>query len=704
MVCQATTRFLSGYVCATMAKVRNVAAAFMALALAGGVALPARQAGGLEFVDNRPIVLDLNLSSVGQRWRVSVLDGQPGGGHRLALYVAFQPANVLAVPVNKVSSKQGDVVAFVVELRRRVAGSGELLLSSGGTVVRRPISTTLTGQQTAVYPTSLQFSGIRLMPFSDRLRVSSVVVTRTRADVQTSRGASHVGILTSSRGDQVDVVRRGDEFFVYGAKGAGQYAGSVDLAPGISGGEVDATLRVRDAPVWPLLVLLLGLLAVRALDRYQNRYRKRQLLDLRLARLRERAQAAQRDMHLTFRLSASPGEPGLLLDRQIAAAQAAVGEHATAAELAAWEPDGTAYQRITALVETFEGLSHAFGSLQEERGRTEETFELKDRERGRIAIAASPVGEAMRGRLLESTADLSDATLRLAEARTYLRDLGRLYRRIAGLRAATSPDIRDEAEQLVTKLFTGSANMSAVDSEIDELVRRWKPGSPPPLTTSAQDTAKAPVRPPAGAPPSTAPAPPRHRSRARALAVVAALLLLPFVAFLLVDSGQQADNSTGVGTQTSPAPPAATSSWPTAASALREAPVSTLAIAPPAYVSYLAEPTITDLLWYGAALPMLLAVSVAIAGWWALRLWRRRSAQRVLPFDAASIDRRVRKADRGFTVIGSALVVLGGMSVLYASNPTFGSLGDYLTLGLWAAGFGEGLALIRRFLPLASST
>jgi hypothetical protein len=144
------------------------------------------------------------------------------------------------------------------------------------------------------------------------------------------------------------------------------------------------------------------------------------------------------------------------------------------------------------------------------------------------------------------------------------------------------------------------------------------------------------------------------------------------------------------------APTASASPSPSRTAALPEIPVSPPATPAPADPFGPSEPSLTQLVLYGGVLPISLAGVMAAAAWWVYR--RRRPGPAAL--DAASLDRAVRRADRRFAVAGGLLVVLGGMSVLYAGNPTFGSAGDYLGVALWATVFGEGLSLARRLWPV----
>jgi hypothetical protein len=103
--------------------------------------------------------------------------------------------------------------------------------------------------------------------------------------------------------------------------------------------------------------------------------------------------------------------------------------------------------------------------------------------------------------------------------------------------------------------------------------------------------------------------------------------------------------------------------------------------------------------WYGLVAPLALAVSVTTLAWLIVRWRRARLRPRVADLDPQDIDRMVRREDLRFSLAAGALVLLSGMSVLYVSNPTFGTAGDYVAIGLWGAAVGEGLQLARRLWP-----
>jgi hypothetical protein len=667
--------------------------------------VPAQAADGLEFLDTRPIVVDLDRTQVGQQWRVRVLDGLSGGRHNVMLHAVFQPAGVMAIsgsPVRQAS--QGDVVEFVIRLRQRVEGSGELVVVSGGTVARRPIRITSSGTN-SVQVGSLQFAGTRLVPFTGQVRVPGLTVRDAPGGTDPDERSGvprRIGALSSDRGDLAEVVRRGDDFFVEGAEDVGMYVGSLDLLPALDGGEVEATLRVRDLPAWPLLVLLLGLAVVQALDRYQHRLRPRRLLELRLARLRDRARAAERETEMNLRICALPGDPGLLLDKLVAEALASAGQQMTDAEWARWDSDGAEYQKLSGVVESFRQLTDSFRGLGAELKSVDAIVEPADRDRARTALIHSVVGAALRGRAIESTAELSETSTLLESAKKYLRDFRRIYRTLARLRYAGSLGLRDDAVRVLTKLFEAPDDLTGVDAETNELYRRWEPAIAPqpevaagPVTTRVPPPPALDLRPPVAL---------RGGLRRLLPAVLAAGSAVLVVVVALSLYGAQTTGSGPTVTAT-PSPSGRPTVTPTLAPTpvLPEAPVATPLQLPEAPGFQTREPSAGRAVWLGVVLPLLLTGLCAAVGWLVLRSWRRRQLPRSLAdLDTSAIDRALRVENLRFALVSGAFVVLSGMSLLYVGNPTFGCPGDYLAVALWGTGVGEGLHLARRLWPFPS--
>lgn len=82
----------------------------------------ARAEPGLQFLDSRPIVIDLDdLPEPLARWRVRVFQGQPNERQTLQLHVLFQPEGVLGTTESVAQAvRTGELASFVIELKERV--------------------------------------------------------------------------------------------------------------------------------------------------------------------------------------------------------------------------------------------------------------------------------------------------------------------------------------------------------------------------------------------------------------------------------------------------------------------------------------------------------------------------------------------------------------------------------------------------------
>lgn len=663
------------------------------------IPLPAHGAAGLEFLDNRPVVINLDEAEPGQRWSVHVL-GVPADGQDITVHVVFEPAGVITIEQSSTAGLAG-VTEFIIELQQQVEGSGELVAVGNGAVARRQISTEFGPADGAAAVGSLQFAGERIAPFTALVRIPPLEVPNAsgrRAPAQPHQ----VGLLTSAGGAVAEVVRVGDQFAVRGVEAVGEYTGTVDLLPGRDDGTVQATVRVRDLPAWPLLVLLAGLAVAHALDRYQHRQRPQKLHEGRLARLREQARASERQTGGRLRIVARRDESGdYLLDQLIADARAAFHAHMSDAERELWEPGGAKYERLVATVDQFRQLCLEFKGLQDERDATIFAADLPDQRLISEALDRSVVGVALRERAIRSLADLADAQRPLRQGREHHELFDEIYYRIEDLRRHRSEEVRADAERLIEQLLHGADDLATVDAELRELDRRVGRGrlqkAPPPdlIPADPGDARPAPLSPP----------PPTPSRLRHALPVLTAAVVATTAVGLVVLSlaGRPTylpspDHGTGaVINEVVPTPTATATPPPTPA--IPTAPVAAPAD-PPVYAGLqLSAPSTGQALWFGLMMPLLLLLAVGALGWLVVRWRQRRLRPQPDDPDPRSIESEIRREDLRFSFAAGVLVVLSGMSLLYVGNPTFGSAGDYLAVALWGAAVGEGFQLARRLWP-----
>jgi hypothetical protein len=59
------------------------------------------------------------------------------------------------------------------------------------------------------------------------------------------------------------------------------------------------------------------------------------------------------------------------------------------------------------------------------------------------------------------------------------------------------------------------------------------------------------------------------------------------------------------------------------------------------------------------------------------------------------------RIDFVYTILGGTLTVLSGLSALYFTKATFGTVGDYVSLFLWGSAFGSAAEAAKKYLPAA---
>ena len=69
---------------------------------------------------------------------------------------------------------------------------------------------------------------------------------------------------------------------------------------------------------------------------------------------------------------------------------------------------------------------------------------------------------------------------------------------------------------------------------------------------------------------------------------------------------------------------------------------------------------------------------------------------------SATLLKRLRSAERLYTIIGWGVTIVGGLAFLYLPSATFGSWADYAKTLLWGTAVGAGATLAQRYLTVAS--
>jgi hypothetical protein len=89
------------------------------------------------------------------------------------------------------------------------------------------------------------------------------------------------------------------------------------------------------------------------------------------------------------------------------------------------------------------------------------------------------------------------------------------------------------------------------------------------------------------------------------------------------------------------------------------------------------HPSATQLNIGGSILLAALGIPIALT---VRRRVRRRDEQRLRGEVEGSLRRALDRRDAVFAALSAFLVILSGMSLVYAIDPTFGTPGDYLTI------------------------
>ena len=77
-------------------------------------------------------------------------------------------------------------------------------------------------------------------------------------------------------------------------------------------------------------------------------------------------------------------------------------------------------------------------------------------------------------------------------------------------------------------------------------------------------------------------------------------------------------------------------------------------------------------------------------------------AEPMSPPSSSQLEGRLRRLDRVYRVVSSAVVLASGLATLYFPNPTFGSAADVLGVILWGTTVSSGFQLARQLWPTAS--
>jgi len=453
----------------------------------------------------------------------------------------------------------------------------------------------------------------------------------------------------------------------------GEYTGKADLRPGADGGDLALKVLAKDIWLWPLTVLVFGLGVVGLINEYTRRDRPADVLRIRLARLLRYAadeEAASLDRLRRAIPKLNPvvprirgqGSELLLLDTEVAKAVDDFLNAVDDPERDRFAAEGTRWKQLEGYLSDYRTLLDSLVDIGKELSK------IRIRPVGDWELSRAPVlGPILRllqppGRL----ADADDLRQRLDEAEAALPRLKLIVKIQDNLLHVWDhePSLRSRAESQLDNLWTAVGDLTTEEANAKDLyeeaaklpARATLPMQPQPPPAAPGETA-------AGAEPR---AEIRHRggrSRTGRRIVLAVVLVLGAA---LLYSFLEA-NTLGIeGTRP-------TLGWPEL------------------------DPTAAQL---NVAGTVVLAVLGYLLAREVRRRVRRREEKRLLGEDEGSLKRALDRRDALFAALSAFLVVLSGMSLVYATDPTFGTPGDYLAiLLLWGTALTEGLTLARSLLP-----
>ncbi|WP_394847675.1 hypothetical protein LZC95_09455 [Pendulispora brunnea] len=684
---------------------------------------------GAQFKDVRPIVL--STADKAHPWAVAAFNAsaQPV---QLTLSTAGQPSVVEIVEPATVTVPAASETVFVISVSNTATVSSDQLVlsSSDGSFVRRDVS--VVSESPTPMAEQLHFVGWHLIPFTSMVRIEPLNVGTG------DPGGGIVGFVGSPQGGIGTVVRSGDDYSVRGITGAGTYEGSIHARPDVA---TKVEVHVRDAPAWPLIVLVCGLLLVGSLDRFNKRDRPRQQLRVRLAAILERGRQEQAAALEDLRRIPGEMRPGgitrmcdatggaarpLLLDREVTAALKAYDDALDDTERARWQPGGKGLEALDELVRSVTSLHRQARRLAEDRVEllTKATGDVRralenSPTLARVAAALAPADLLTEAELVSLSSTLIDAADRLARMK-------QIYDQLQWIGTHTGEgEIRDSADRILQQLTEDAGDLESL-LEDAEALRRRSDADPrrapvlhvvPSMPVSASRASEEPEISRAGmstpavsrsSPGSLAPPEARRGANLVVLAglglAVGAAIAVAGVQFSSLDvkeagSGRPPSISTSAPPDLSSPPAPTASPQPTATPRPRlpDAPVT--AKPSPAPRAAVAGPSSFDVMFLGGLAPVAVLSLFLYVGFIAWRNWRRtRDSDPALP-GHASLTLELLRDQRMFDRLSALLVVLAGMSVLYFPNPSFGSLGDYATMLLWGTGVGEAVQLARRLVP-----
>jgi hypothetical protein len=636
----------------------------------------------IQFIEEAPVVFTIKDGGIEPNVEVVavVVTGLPDA--TAALEVTGEPAPWVSIEPSGYTTPSNGRLEFQVSIAAEAQAAEGVLVatSSDGALARRALTIATPGTAAAPLPSTLTFNGWHWVPF---VRVDARI--QVKSD---SAFAGHedgpVGVVSSGNGDTANVVLSGEDLSIDGVKLAGGYAGKADFTPDIEDDAVQITVNVRDFWIWPLALLITGLLLVTMQTRFKTMGAPGQGLRIRLRMMKEEIQQRYESALQALRNAYSDADLPRAISqdtRQIllfdSLEQGATTSWLTAFDQAdrdAWRSDGASFTRIKQLRDSYVSLLQSIsvlGPLHREILIYCDTLDVRNE-----ADESLTVGLLVQLLWADDIADESDLQRMASQVDQMKKPLPFLSQALMYL--AREEEGADDARREQLRRFAQRLLRRDLEGLLDQaLINEWRATldqtQPQPPAASVGDATVRSLddllsrwsQPGSASPP-----------------VVAAYAVDPFVAqevaakagpIYLID-GADPEYAVAADSESAELLQLADIGQVRPADVDPNKPVLVVASTPQTNEKY-AMVNMT-----GSNVPPE-QIGVSLPG---------ASTEELLA--------KFRSTEASFSFLAAVFTILGGMATLYFPSPTFGSLGDYAGVVLWGTAFGKGADAVAKFL------
>lgn len=297
--------------------------------------------------------------------------------------------------------------------------------------------------------------------------------------------AKVVGYVSGDNGIWGTVIQDGEILHIEGIDRAGEYAGKVDLrAYDDQDAEIALQVQIRDAILWPLLVLVIGLLISTFLDRYTKVGRPGKQLQIGLARLREKAAHLQDEARKAlpedwpferdvYRIYDAEACEGLLCEASEWLWQAFCEAHSDE-ERKKWVSGGAEFQQVEGYVNALPGLFNLCkATVAHYQPLTGQVLKHYPNKNPHEIPVFGQVEEVVRPGLIRSAPQLQRLQESLGVTSAFVADFLELFLRLVSLmNLAEGPQHKQAARNLLDALVSEAVTGGEWLVELDAASKR----------------------------------------------------------------------------------------------------------------------------------------------------------------------------------------------------------------------------------------